>query len=389
MVSLVVTGVAIGQGKFAASLTNTGNLITFKLMPDQNTTTGFSTIEFFVRYPDPSPAFTYGTVTVNTAAFPGMAGNGNVGGGAVGSGAWEIERDNPAYVIPGFHVDNFIFTAPAVATTAAAYTGNTPYDLLSVTLEGTPPNTVDLQFVSDDFESTYYLAITDQNGGDLRPASLANYFFPNTQTTSGPSGSTIYYQELVNVPLPVKFLNFTATKNKNTAILNWAVENEDVNTVSYEIQKSVNGTDFTSLKSIPALNNGRSGNVYSFTQDNLTDIRSSGVIYFRIKQTDRDGQFVHSEIRSVRLDGKSLAVAVYPNPVKNNANVTFDLDANAEVAVSLVDASGKQLFTKQLQGIKGANLTSINMSKMAAGNYTLKVQTGTETKVIPVVKSSN
>lgn len=389
MVSLVVTGVAIGQGKFAASLTNTGNLITFKLMPDQTVTTGFSTIEFFVRYPDPSPVFTYGTVTVNTAAFPGMAGNGNIGGGAAGSGAWEIERDNPAYVIPGFHVDHFIFTAPAVATTPAAYTMSTPYDLLSVSLEGTPPNTVDLQFVSDDFESTYYLAITDQNGGDLRPASLANYFFPTTQTTAGPSGSTIYYQELVNVPLPVKFLNFTATKNKDAALLTWSVENEDVNTVSYEIQKSVNGVDFTPLKSIPALNNGRSSNVYSFTQDNLSAIRSSGVIYFRVKQTDRDGKFVHTEIRSVKLGGKDLSVAVYPNPVKNNASVSFDLDANADVAISLVDASGKQLFTNQLQGIKGANLTSINMSKMAPGSYTLKVQTGTELKVIPVVKASN
>ncbi|MES2849683.1 MAG: hypothetical protein V4685_11550, partial [Bacteroidota bacterium] len=328
MVSVVVAGVAMGQGKFAASLTNTGNLITFKLMPDQTVTTGFSTIEFFVRYPDPSPAFTYGTVTVNTAAFPGMAGNGNVGGGGTGTGAWEIERDNPAYLIPGFHVDHFIFTAPAVATTPAAYTGATPYDLLSVTLVGTPPNTVDLQFVSDDFESTYYLAITDQNGGDLRPASLSNYFFPATQTTAGPSGSTIYFQELLDVPLPVKFLNFTATKNKDAALLTWAVENEDANTVSYEIQKSVNGVDFTPLKSIPALNNGRSSNVYSFTQDNLSAIRSSGVIYFRVKQTDRDGKFVHTEIRSVRLSGKDLSVAVYPNPVKNKANVSFDLDTN-------------------------------------------------------------
>jgi hypothetical protein len=387
--SLVLTSVATSQGKFSASLTNTGNQITFKLRPDMTTTTGFSTIEFFVRYPDPSPAFTYGTVSVNTSAFPGMAGNGNVGGGATGTGAWEIERDNPAYLIPGFHVDHFIFTAPAVATTAAAYTGGTEYDVLSVTLEGTPPNTVDLQFVSDDFESTYYLAITDQNGGDLRPASLSNYFFPTTQTTNGPAGSTIYYQELANVPLPVKFLNFAAVKNNNSAFLTWSVENEDANTASYEVLKSVNGIDFTSVKALAPAGNGRSNNTYNFTVENLSSIRSTGVIYFRIKQIDKDGKAVYTDIKNVRLSGNGLSAGVYPNPVKNSANVSFDMEENAEVTIAVVDALGKQLSIKAVKGIKGANITSIDMSKLAAGNYTFKLQTATETKVISVVKAQN
>jgi hypothetical protein len=271
------------------------------------------------------------------------------------------------------------------------YTTGVDNEIVRVRLNGDPIKTANIKLLSfPDFgtsgNSLFGLSF---NGTDVANPTDPFYSIPSVSLASNSSASVSIVQTTGLVPLPVKFLNFTATKNKDAALLTWAVENEDVNTVSYEIQKSVNGVDFTALKAIPALNNGRSSNVYSFTQDNLSAIRSSGVIYFRVKQTDRDGKFVYTDIRSVRLGGKDLSVAVYPNPVKNTANVTFDLDANADVAISLVDASGKQLFTNQLQGIKGANITSINMSKMAPGSYTLKVQTVTETKVIPVVKASN
>jgi len=387
VLALSAYSVCFAQGKFAANFTNTGNVLTFKIRPDIATSTGFSTIEFFVRYPDPSPAFSYGAVTVNTAAFPNMAGNGLVGGGAPGSGAWEIERDNPAYTLAGFHVDHFIYTAPAIVTTAAAYTGGTEYPVLSVELLGTPPDNIDLQFVSDDQESTYYLAITDQNGGDLRPAAISDYFYPAFATTPGPNGASIYYLELLDVPLPVKFLNFTATKNNNAALLNWAVENEDANTARYEIERSLSGVDFVKVATVNPLNNGRSSNSYSFTQDNLSSIRSSGVIYFRIKQIDRDGKSVYTEIRSVRLNSRGLVVGVYPNPIKLTANVSFDLAEATDVLIKVIDASGKQLIVSQVQGFKGANLSKLNMAKLATGSYTLSVHAGTEVKTMTIVKS--
>lgn len=225
--------------------------------------------------------------------------------------------------------------------------------------------------------------------GDVTDYTTMFYSVPEIPATNngGASPSFVPLQPLT--VLPVNFLSFTATKKNNSALLNWSVESEDANTVSYQIETSVNGVDFTPFKTIPALNNGRSNNVYNFTVDNLSAIRSMGAIYFRIKQTDRDGKFVYSPIRSVRLEGKGLLVGVYPNPVKNTANVTIDLDANAAVSISILDASGKQLSIQQLQGIKGANITKVDMSRLATGSYSLKVQTTTEVKVVPVVKAVN
>jgi hypothetical protein len=189
--------------------------------------------------------------------------------------------------------------------------------------------------------------------------------------------------------LPVKFLGFTVIKNNNAAILNWSVENEDANTDKYEILRSANGVNFATVATISAKNNGTSTNTYSFTQDNLSSIRNTGVIYFRIKQIDKDGKAVITEIKNVRLTGKGLAIGVYPNPIKQVANVSFDLEKEADVILSVLDASGKQIITNQFQGFKGPNIKSLDMAKLASGSYLLKIQNGTETKTMPIVKGSN
>jgi hypothetical protein len=369
------------NAQFAVGYSVVGNVLTFKLKPSVTTTTDFSTIEFFVRYPTATPAFTYGAVTPNTTNFPAMTAL-----GTLSSGSWEIERDNAAYAFPGYHVDHFIYTGPAPTTTTTSYTANQVYDVISVPLIGT--SNINFELVHQSDESIYYLALTNAGGSDLRPVLATDFFFPTTLSVAGPSSSTIYYAGLL-APLPVKFLGFTVTKNNNAAILNWSVENEDAASDKYEILRSTNGFDFETIATIAAKNNGSNTNTYSFTQDNLSTIRNTGVIYFRIKQIDKDGKAVITEIKNVRLTGKGLTIGVYPNPIKQVANVSFDLEKEADVILSVLDASGKQIITNQFQGFKGPNIKSLDMAKLASGSYLLKIQNGTETKTMPIVKGSN
>lgn len=378
IISLFTLGNA-ATAQFAAGYTNTGNVLTFKLKPSVTTTTGFSVMEFFVIYPTGSPAFSYGPVTVNTADFPGMTGT-----GVLGSGSWEIEHNNAAYVIPGYNVDHIFYTAPAPSTTAKTYNMNQVYDVISVPLNG-PSAVVNMEFVQQSDESSFYLALTSDIGGDLRESSFSNYFFPATATSAGPNSTTIYYAALAAV-VPVKFSGFNVTKGNNSALINWSVENEDANTSNYEIERSLNGIDFSSVVSIAPKNNGKSANTYAFTQDNLSSILSSGAIYFRIKQTDKDGKAIYTEIKSVRLDGKSFGVTAYPNPAKTFTRLSIDLVKDSEIKISVVDATGKQIQNMQLQGFKGLNVKEIGLDKLASGNYMVKVQAGADVKSIPVTK---
>jgi len=230
----------------------------------------------------------------------------------------------------------------------------------------------------------YWYVQFNQGIGDVTDYVNPFYGYYNTQDATNNAGTGPQFVTLV-----VKFTDFAVVKNNNTAFLNWSVENEDANALSYEIQKSLDGVNFTPVKVVPAMNNGRSTNSYTATVEDLSSIRAAGIIYFRIKQTDRDGKFVYTAIKNVRLETRGLFATVYPNPVKNTATVSFELDATADVTVTVIDALGKQLTAKALKGIKGANITSVDMSKFAAGNYTVKLQTATETKVIPVVKAQN
>ena len=379
MLSISLVGIA--QGRFSASLTNVNNVLTFKLKPiGANITAGISTIEFFVRYPNPgTPSFNYGTVSVNTTNFPGMTSI-----GTLASGSWEIERNNAAYALPGFLVDHFIYTAPAPATTSQTYIMNTEYNIISVPLSGS--GTANLQFIHQNTEDKYYLAITDAVGGDLRPAAFANYFYPTTASTSGPSGSTFYSMGLSNVPLPIKFNDFTATKKANDGILNWSAENETNLTATYEIERSFNGVDFKKFETVAPKNNGLSSNDYTLTDFNLSSLKSAGVIYYRIKQIDVDGKFVYSVIRSLVIEPSKSLISVSPNPVTDITAVRFNLEKDEIISILLTDASGKQIQQLQVLGVKGLNNKTINMASLPNGTYQLIVKTSGEIKTTTVVK---
>lgn len=189
--------------------------------------------------------------------------------------------------------------------------------------------------------------------------------------------------------IPVKFVSFTAVKNNNDALLTWKVDNEDAGTDKYEIERSVNAVDFVKTATVPAKNNGLSSNTYSSTDLNLSSLvlNANGVIYYRIKQIDKDGRFVYTEIRNIKLSGiKGFNASIFPNPVKDVATLNVDMNAAEDVMVIVSDAAGKELQKLVIHAAAGGNTRRIAMGNYAAGTYLIKVATGVEQKTLSVVK---
>lgn len=353
------------------------NRVKIYLMPDVTQMSSISTLQFNVG------VLATGITTAPTATV--ISPNASI------TTSWTV---SPSYNEGGYWNYNIYTT---VSPLTPSFTANTEVEAMEVEFGGGIPNTgtVGLVTLPDGGATTANALFLCT--GSINSNGLSNLYYTRTgvtvdnQNSYDPAfvqpGTGTSIATIPNVVLPVRFLNFTATKNGNTAALNWAVENEDANTAYYEIMKSVNSVEFTKLASVPALNNGRTSNLYSFNVDKLSSIRSSGLVYFRIKQVDKDGRFVYTDIKNVRVNGKNIAV--YPNPVKTTANVTFELDENAEATISIIDAAGKQVSATQTQGFKGDNLKNLDMSKLPSGNYTIKVQTANEAKVAPVVKAQN
>jgi hypothetical protein len=306
---------------------------------------------------------------------------------------WQITQ--PPYKEGGFWNYNIYTTSSPVTPN---FTAGVELEAMELEFTNGIPNLGDVGLVTlpDGGTTTGYAifyctsSLTSDGQGNLyyprTGVTLDNqisYNQPNF-TVPGTANSTAI---LSSITLPVKFVGLTATKKNNTAQLNWLVENENSLTAGYDIERSSNSIDFKKVSSIVPQNNGRSANSYVSTDD-LSTAGSASIVYYRIKQTDKNGNFVYSEIKSVRLDSKAIAASIYPNPVRGKANLSIDLVESAPVTITLNDANGKQVQIIQMKGLKGQNTKEINMSSLPTGNYVLRVLTVTDTKTIPVIKGN-
>lgn len=282
-------------------------------------------------------------------------------------------------------------TGTVLGPTGTVYAINTPIKLLELSFAGGATNgIVQLANIENDIPGNIFLR--PQFYIQINTGDITNYgtMFYGTGSAVPVNNQAVTGDDFVGTPaavaLPIKFLSFNAVKKDNNAALSWTVENESALTDRYEIERSINGRDFEKIKTVSALNNGNSNNIYSAEDQRVDALKAMGRVYYKIRQIDRDGRFVYSETKSISLSGKNFEISVYPNPVVSIGNLNIDLPEAGKVNIVLLDASGKELQHALLNGIVGLNVYSLNMSKLASGTYVLKVIAGTETISLPVVK---
>jgi hypothetical protein len=83
-----------------------------------------------------------------------------------------------------------------------------------------------------------------------------------------------------------------------------------------------------------------------------------------------------------------LTASMYPDPVINNATVSFNLpDASSNIKLNLYDANGKLFNTITLANlIKGNHLYTLDCSTMPKGTYVIQVMSGKESATAKFVK---
>jgi len=378
---LVIATAGMAQPYFQATMRNSGNTLTISIKPVGGDIVNkrFSAMEFFVRYPNTAPSFTFSAPVVDPA-FSGIN--------------FTVKGPNLYGSETGFtnYVFEWIGGATAVPASPTTYTNGTEYTVFSVNLVG-PANVTDIDLVHNTNQSPTYINISDNVGNSLScidnfGTTIGNAFYgTGFFTGASTAGGTDHVLPLSAVPIPVKFTTFSAVRKDNNGVLNWQVENESVVTDKYLVERSFNGRDFNTINTLAARTNGTTGsNAYVYTDVDLKSLRSD-IIYYRIKQLDKDGKFAYTEIRSIRLDGKSFAASVFPNPVVGVANVNIDLIEDAKVNIILTDAAGKEIQKALIEGKEGQNIYKLNMSTVASGTYQLKVSAGNESKVISIIKN--
>jgi len=167
--------------------------------------------------------------------------------------------------------------------------------------------------------------------------------------------------------LPIELLYFKALPNNNVVDLQWATSTESNNSY-FTIEKSRDGVDFVTVEKVPTLApDGNSAVPLNYTAQDPNPY--SGVSYYRLVQTDLNGNEKYSAVVSVDFL-QTQAVSVYPNPARNILNVT-GLNVNmTSMQVQWFDLGGKLLAQGTTSVAGGMATLTVGLSN---GYYLLKL----------------
>jgi unsaturated rhamnogalacturonyl hydrolase len=169
--------------------------------------------------------------------------------------------------------------------------------------------------------------------------------------------------------LPVKFTSFAAKEYNDKVRLSW--QNADESEVAhYEIQKSINGIDFTVIGTTSAT--GLS--TYTF-DDNAIESKKA---YYRINAVSFNRSTNYSAIISINKSKMKFEMKVAPNPVENGLlNVYLTSVDQGDYTIKLISSAGQLIETRSIIVKDESIVTNISLpATTIKGIYFVQLEGG-------------
>ena len=169
--------------------------------------------------------------------------------------------------------------------------------------------------------------------------------------------------------LPLTLTSYSARVESGSRVkLNWQTAYED-NIKQFTITRSSDGINFKEIGVVKAT--GYHNNTMSYDFVDIAPLPCAN--YYRLDEIDKDGFVRHLGIKEVTLNSRFNTVTLFPNPVTNGSfSLKGKLPAMIENHYLIADMSGKIVQ----RGIITSENQKINVSKLAPGNYTIKLADG-------------
>lgn len=261
-----------------------------------------------------------------------------------GNGDKRILVAHKASSINGFPGDGIDYTANSNFSTGTDL-GNGNYVVYNGT--GTSATVSNLEV-----GSTYYFRLFDYNNNTVT-GNNSLYLRCNSTEASAVAGSA----------LPVTLGFFTAKANGNaSAVVQWQSLSE-INSSYYEVERSTDALNFSTIGKVAAAGQSNVSYTYQFTD--LSP--ANGNNYYRLKMVDKNGSAAYSKVVNVQFS--KAVYNVYPKPAHNQLTIQTTAINNSKVDVQLIDVTGKTVLHQTLAN----ETTQLDISKLAAGTYTVKI----------------
>ena len=150
-----------------------------------------------------------------------------------------------------------------------------------------------------------------------------------------------------DIILPFRLLDFQGRQNKESIQLDWKTGMEE-NMLAYEIQHSLDGVNWTTFGSVPAIQNDQQTKHYTFTDINP----SIGKNYYRLMSKETDGQIQYSRVIKIKfeLDAGKKSFSIFPNPVKDQLFIQAVAGNEKINTIEVYTTEGKRVIKAELTG---------------------------------------
>ena len=174
-----------------------------------------------------------------------------------------------------------------------------------------------------------------------------------------------------NAGLPIELTTFTAVPvNNNTVLTSWATATE-VNSDYFTVERSKSVNDgWEYVGTVDAAGNSSASLDYSLNDESPY----AGVSYYRLKQTDFNGDFQYYGPVAVNLEGISI-IALYPNPAIDHIDYSVVSSLESNIAITLVDVLGRKVISETNNLQVGENKLRLDVSNYPVGMYMIQLST--------------
>jgi hypothetical protein len=180
------------------------------------------------------------------------------------------------------------------------------------------------------------------------------------------SGNTglISHFENTSLILPLRLLSFAGKQETGYNLLEWKTA-EEINTKVFEVEKSIDGSNFTAIANVNMVGSGN--NEYTFRDNDL----NSNKIFYRLKMVDIDERFTYSPV--IFMKGDQIGISVYPNPARNIININIGNNRSViNTVAGLYNVSGRLVQHISIS----YSQQQVNTGSLAPGLYTIKFADG-------------
>jgi hypothetical protein len=228
------------------------------------------------------------------------------------------------------------------AATPGAYAID-PFTTLHVTFDGTY-NTATGQITTiPAIDTNHREAMFQMNFANVSSIVYRNGSI-STKNNIDVRHTCIYFKPFffdILVILPVKLHSFSASIVNQGTRLSWMVQEEN-SLQSYTVQRSLNGSTWTDIDKVYAVNNAGYNSYYVYDQQ-----RPNGIAYYRLQLTDNNGRIGYSGVVQAGNNAGPNLMVRSTTLVKNSLSLQLNAPAADAYSVRLYSMQGQLVTQKQ------------------------------------------